>query len=377
VDQPRAYLDAAGRSPLHPAGRAALLAALDEGWADPGRLHHEGRRARLLIDQARAELAAALGCRTEELHLTANHTNSLRTAVAAVARGRRRVGSTVVVSAVERAALLVAAGAVDPALAPVPVDRAGRVDGPAWAAAVRAPGVVLGALQEANGEVGTRQPVELAHAAASGAGVPLLVDAGASLGHVPVGPHWDLLAADPGDWGGPSGVGVLAVRSRVRATPPGPPDEQPWSPGGVGVPAAVAAAAALTATLGDLTAAAARRRVLLDRVRAAAASVPDVDVVGDPHDSLPHVLTFSCLYVDGEALLSELDRRGFAVGSGSACTSSSLEPSHVLAAMGVLTHGNVRVALPRETTAEQVDAFCAALPEAVASVRRMLGVTGL
>jgi cysteine desulfurase len=99
--------------------------------------------------------------------------------------------------------------------------------------------------------------------------------------------------------------------------------------------------------------------------------------VGDPDDRLPHVVTFSCLYVDGEALVTELDRAGFAVGSGSACTSSTLEPSHVLAAMGVLTHGNVRVALDRSTTEDDVERFLAVLPGAVRRVRDVLGVSGL
>jgi cysteine desulfurase len=100
--------------------------------------------------------------------------------------------------------------------------------------------------------------------------------------------------------------------------------------------------------------------------------VPDIAVVGDPADRLPHVVTFSCLYVDGEALVTALDARGFAVGSGSACTSSTLEPSHALAAMGVLTQGNVRLALPVRTTREDVDAFLDALPEVVRHVRAAL-----
>ena len=115
----------------------------------------------------------------------------------------------------------------------------------------------------------------------------------------------------------------------------------------------------------------------MDQVRTAAARVPDTMVVGDPVDRLPHVVTFSCLFVDGEALVHELDRRGFAVASGSACTASTLEPSHVLAAMGVLTHGNVRVTLPLAAAvsggdaarAAGVRAFCDQLPDAVATVR--------
>ena len=92
------------------------------------------------------------------------------------------------------------------------------------------------------------------------------------------------------------------------------------------------------------------------------ALIPDVEVVGDPVDRLPHLVTFSCLYVDGEALVTELDRLGFGVASGSACTASTLEPSHVLAAMGALTHGNVRLSLTRDTTEADVDGFLAVLP---------------
>ena len=364
---------------MHPAGRRAYDAALAEGWADPRRLYAEGRRAQLLLDNARQVFAEALGCRTEEVHLAPNHTASLHTAVRGVAQGRRRIGSRTVVSAVERAAVQSAARFVAPqGTDVVPVDGLGRVDLTAWTAAVRAPGVAIAALQHANPEVGTLQPIEAAHQAARSAGVPLLVDAGASLGHIEIGPNWDLLAADPGDWGGPAGVAVLAARSRVRALPVGPEDEDTWFPGGVSVPAAFGAAAALQAVLTDRHEADARRRALVAQVRTrVAAEVPDVQVVGDPDARLPHVVTFSCLYVDGEALVTELDRRGFAVGSGSACTSSTLEPSHVLAAMGVLTHGNVRLALPRETTQDDVDRFCAALPDAVAHVRRMIGAVGL
>jgi cysteine desulfurase len=133
--------------------------------------------------------------------------------------------------------------------------------------------------------------------------------------------------------------------------------------------AALAAAAALRAVVDERDEVAARQRVLVDRLRAGVAAIPDVDVVGDPDARLPHLLTFSCLYVDGEALVTELDRRGFGVASGSACTASTLEPSHVLAAMGALTHGNVRISLTRDTSEADVDAFLAALPDVVEGIR--------
>jgi cysteine desulfurase len=117
-----------------------------------------------------------------------------------------------------------------------------------------------------------------------------------------------------------------------------------------------------------------RQRPLIDRVRASVAQIPDVEVVGDPDGRLPHLVTFSCLYVDGEALVTELDRRGFGVASGSACTASTLTPSHVLEAMGVLTHGNVRLSLTRTTPADEVDRFLAELPEVVKSLRAEVGL---
>ena len=371
----RTVLDAGGGAPLLPAAREAFLAAVDEGWADPLRLSAEGRRARLLLDSARASLAADLGVRTEELHLTPSHTHALHSAVLAVARARRRVGSTVVLSAVDRAALHAAATAAGHRMT-VPVDRTGRIDLDAWTRAVTAPGVVIAALQHANGEVGTRQPVAAAHRAAMASAVPLLLDAGASAGHDGVGDAWDLLAANPADWGSPRGVGVLAIRARVRTVPVAPEDDDPWAPGGVSVPAAVAAAVGLRAALADRDAADAHRRGLVDQIRSAAAALPDVQVLGDD-DRLPHVVTFSCLFIDGEALVTAFDRLGFAVGSGSACTSSALEPSHVLAAMGALTHGNVRIALPRGVAQDDVDRFVAALPGVIAGLRAELGAEGL
>ena len=99
-----------------------------------------------------------------------------------------------------------------------------------------------------------------------------------------------------------------------------------------------------------------------------------MEVVGDPDRRLPHLVTFSCLYVDGEALVTELDRRGFGIASGSACTASTLTPSHVLEAMGVLTHGNVRLSLQRDSTRADVDAFCDALPGVVAEIRSRVGL---
>jgi len=373
----RVLLDSAAGVPLHPAARSALLAALDDGWADPARLSSSGRRARVLLDGAREAVAAELGCRPDELSFTSNGTTAAHLGVLGALAARRRTGSHVVHSAVEHSCVLHAvAGAEAEA---VGVDRLGRTDAGAFAAALRAD-TALACLISASHEVGTTQPVAEVAAACSERGVPLLVDAAQSLGRMAVPEGWSVLTGSAHKWGGPPGVGVLVVRTGTRWHSPGPADEHEGGrvPGAVALPNVLAAAVALQAAAGEAAAEDARLRALVDRLRTAVpAAVPDVEVVGDPYGRLPHLLTFSCLYVDGESLLRELDRRGFEVSSGSSCTSSTLEPSHVLVAMGALTHGNVRVSLSRTTTEQDVEDFLAAVPAAVAQLRAEAGVGGL
>ncbi|MFC4021215.1 cysteine desulfurase family protein [Micromonospora sp. GCM10011542] len=377
------YLDAATAAPLHPVARQALLAALDDGWADPGKLYGQARRARQLLDAAREATAQVLGVRADEVSFTPSGTAAAHGAVLGGLTGRRRVGATLVHSAIEHSALLHAAErhvAGGGTAVSVPVDRLGLLDLPEWGEAVRAPGVALAALITASHEVGTLQPVAEAAAACAEAGVPLYVDAAQSVGRVPVPAGWSVLTASAHKWGGPPGVGLLVVRKGTRWESPWPADDREAgrTPGTVNLPAVVAAAASLRAAAADAAAEAARLAPLVDRIRErVAARVPDVEVVGDPVDRLPHLVTFSCLYVDGEALLHALDRRGFAVSSGSSCTSSTLRPSHVLEAMGVLSHGNVRISLHRETTEADVDRFLAELPGIVAALRAEAGVAGL
>ena len=204
--------------------------------------------------------------------------------------------------------------------------RHGRVDPIEFAAAAEESTAVAAAVQAANHEVGTTQPVtRIADLVPQ---VPLVVDVTQTLGHAPIPRGWSVLAGDARNWGGPAGVGVLVVRTGVRWVSPWPPDDREGGrvPGVPNVVAIVAAAASLRAAVQAQQAEAARLAALVDRIRlTVATTVPDVQVVGDPLDRLPHIVTFSCLYVDGEALLTALDRRGFAVSSGSSCTSSTLD----------------------------------------------------
>ncbi|MBT3165929.1 aminotransferase class V-fold PLP-dependent enzyme [Streptomyces sp. Vc74B-19] len=372
------YFDAASGTPLHPVARQALMASLDEGWADPARLYKEGRRARLLLDAAREAAAEAVGCRPDELVFTPSGTAAVHAGIAGALAGRRRTGHHLIVSAVEHSSVLHAAEvhrAGGGTVTEVPVDRSGAVSPSGYARALRED-TALACLQSANHEVGTVQPVAATAEACRAAGVPLLVDAAQSLGWGRVEGDWSLLAASAHKWGGPSGVGLLVVRKGVRFAPQGPHDERESgrAAGFENLPAIVAAAASLRAVRAEAAGEAARLRELTERIRVRVPGVvPDVEVVGDPERRLPGVVTFSCLYVDGETVLHELDRAGFSVSSGSSCTSSTLTPSHVLRAMGVLSEGNVRVSLPPGTKKEDVERFLTVLPEVVAGVREKLG----
>lgn len=387
---PRAFLDAAS-GPLHPRATQTLLAAVDAGWADPRRLYTEARTARRLLDQSREVLAHGLGVRPSEVSFAPDGPASLRLAVQGLLHANRRRGGGLVASAVEHSAVLLpgrdrmARHPADAPLLEVAVDSYGRLDLDGFAAALGQPHIVAAAVQQANGEVGTIQPIARAWEAARATGVPLVVDAQASLGRISPPDGYDVLAADARSWGGPGGVGVLVLPERTRwglpgATDPdealtGPTRHTPW------VPLALAAAEAWQQTAAEREQDAAEAFTLIERLRHAAAAVPDVDVVGDPADRLPHVVTFSALYTDAEALVRALDRRGIAVASGSACTSSTLEPSHVLAAMGALTHGNIRITLPLRAVAPAraaaVQRLVDALPEVVAEVRDELGARNL
>ena len=377
-------------APLHPAAKQAYLAALSDGWADPRRLHTEGRRSQLLLDGAREAVADALRMRPEAVAFTGSFVSAAHAGVLGTLAGRRRSGELFVHSAVEHSAILAAGDAHARAggrTVSVAVDTHGVVDAEACAGQVGTDGVAAVAVQFANGEVGTLQPAQEVGEACRRAGVPLVMDVSPALGQVELPDVGDVLLADPQAWGSVPGLGILAVRPGTRWRSVQPEDDavrgdRPGVPGSVNVPAALAAAVSLQQTLADRDRAWQSRYERIARLRDQLPTlVPDVETVGHPVRRLPHILTFSALYVDGEALLLELDRAGFAVGSGSACTSATLEPSHVLAAMNVLTQGNVRIGLPATTQEAELQAqterFLDVVGPAVQRVRAQLGTLDL
>jgi cysteine desulfurase len=366
------YLDTASSEPLHPAAREALLAALDRGYADPRRLHREARDARLILDNAREAVAEALGVRRDEVSFTGSGTEAVHRGLLGLVLDRPG-RAELLHTTVEHSAVLQAAEwyrrRFDGVVVPVPVGPSGALP------LEQLPHGHVLAVQQANHEVGTLQPIDALGDLVDD-GTQFFVDACASMGRLPLPDHWSVVAGSAHKWGGPPGVGVLVVRNGSAWRNPYPADDRVDHrvSGFENIPSALAAAAALQAVVAERAEVNARQHALVARLREGLAAIPESQVVGDPDSRLPHLVSCSFLYVDGESLVDGLNRAGIAIASGSACTSSALEPSHVLAAMGALTHGNVRISLTRETTDADVDRLLAVIPDVVAQIRAEAGL---
>jgi len=366
----RAYLDHASTSPARPHVVEAMLPWLTgEGAADPGRVHTEGRMARVAVETAREQVAALLGARPRSVVFTSGATEAINAAVWGAAAARP--DQPVIASAVEHSAVRDASARHS--VVEWPVDGFGRMqpaDIPADAALVHC--------QWGNHEVGTLQPVRDVIEAAHAVGVLVHVDAAAAMGHADIAfddVGADLLSVSAHKFGGPKGIGALVVRRGLRIDPLllGGEQERARRGGLENVPAIVGFGAACTAL--DIDAEAARNREQTRRVLASALAVDGVVAYGDADDAgrLPHI---ACIGVDGveaEAVLLGLDQAGIAAHSGSACSSESLEPSPVLAAMGVDAERSLRVSVGWSTTDADIDAFLDAFPRVVARLRSLRG----
>lgn len=380
----RVNLDAVAGAPLHPLAQAAFVRASEQSWADPRAAHAEGRHAANLLAAAREQIAPLLGCRADEVVFDASLSVANRRAIRGLALGRQRIAQRVVATAVEHSSILhPCAGLADGwLLGPgwsqelIPVDRTGAVNAAEVLATVHQSPTSLVAVQWANGEVGTRQPVaEIA--AGLEAGTPLLVDASAGLGvddlrQLP----WSVLTATPTTLGAPASCAVLAIRSdtRWRAIDT-PSDDYEYGrvPGRPNLTSIAATVAAVSAAWSERCELDTRLRRLTQRLRDEVPRLVADCVVLGSDDRVGHTVTMSFLYVSGAALAAELDTVGFAVGSGSACSSDALTPSHVLAAMGALTEGNLRISLAWDAADADITSFLTVLPMCIERVRERFG----
>lgn len=379
MTEPSIYLDHAATTAVDRRVVEAMLPYFSERYGNPSSLYGEARLARQGLDQARARTAALLGARPSEIVFTSGGSESDNAALKGVVWAATARGAHIITTAIEHHAIVHACAWLERfgvETTYVGVDDQGLVDPAQVAQAIR-PTTALISVMHANNEIGVIQPIREIAAVAHAHGIPLHTDAVQSVGHIPTmvdALEVDLLSLSAHKFYGPKGVGALYVR---RGTPwlplqQGGGQERGRRAGTENVAGIVGLATALQLATETMDEEGARLCALRDRLIAAVLeTVLGSRLNGHPTRRLPGNANFSFAAVDGEALLLSLDRHGMAASSGSACTAGSIDPSHVLLALGLkpaLAAGSLRLTLGRHTTTEEIDRVAALLPDLVARV---------
>jgi len=379
----RVYFDHSATTPVREEVIEAMLPYFDEEFGNASSVHGFGQRAREAMETARDRIASCIGASPEEIVFTSGGTESNNLAIKGVTVARRR--GRIITSAIEHHAVLNTCTSLERdgfEAVLLPVDGRGLVNAGELRKAIReADGdIALVTIMTANNEVGTIEPIRELAAVAAEADVPFHTDAVQALGKIPVNVDElgvDLLSASAHKFYGPKGVGFLYVRSGTRIEPiqHGGHHERSLRAGTENVPGIVGMARALELACEELGPEATRLRELRDRLQQGLMdAVKDHLLNGHPTLRLPHLLNMSFANVEGEAMLLSLDAVGVAVSTGSACTSGTLEPSHVLTAMGIppeIAHGSLRFSLGRINTADDVDYVLEKLPPIIERLREM------
>jgi len=386
--QPPVYLDHAATTPVRPESREAMLPYLgDAAFGNPSSAHQFGRTARAGLEQARRQLALALGAEPGQVFFTSGGTEADNLAVIGGALAARDRGAPmqVAVSSIEHKAVIAAAHAVahlGGSETTIPVGADGVIDLTALDAILaRRPAVV--SVMWVNNETGVIQPVAEIGRRCRAAGAVFHTDAVQAFGNLPITfgeLPCDLLSVSAHKIGGPKGVGALVVRSRNLVTPlvQGGSQQHGLRPGTENIAGAVGFGRAAELAVGEQPEHACRLAGLRNRLSSGLlAAAPDLMVVGERAERAPHILNVCVPGADSEALLMHLDLAGVAASSGSACTTGAVEPSHVLVAMGIpreLAIRALRLSLGRTTTEADIDRAVAAFRSIVAKVRSLSGV---
>lgn len=374
----RTYLDNASCVPLRPEGRDALIAALEPAAVDPGRIHAEGMATRAALEHARKQVAALVGARGRSVVFTASATEAI---VAACWGAARAHDGPQVLGAVEHSSVRFAAARHGEVIE-LGVDGQGRIRLADLDAALAAEPAIVH-VQWANHEVGTRQPVAEVVARCREAGVLCHVDAAQGVGRDTIDFDdlgADLLSLSGPKFGAPMGTGALVVRRRVRLEPllVGGDQERARRAGLEAVPALVGMGA-VAQVLADPATRDSEAGRDVERVDALAEALcgPDgpggITRLGDPVDRAPHILCVGVQGVEPQAVLLGLDQAGIAVHSGSSCATEALEPSPVLAAMGVDAERSLRLSVGWTTTDEDIGRTAEAVSRVVAGLRALAG----
>ena len=376
------YFDHAATTPVDPRVLEKMLPYFTDNFGNPNSQHAFGRRAVTAVDEARDTVAKCIGAKPSEIYFTSGGTESDNWAMRGAAHALANRGKHLIISAVEHPAMLSAAKELQREgfeVTPAPVDGYGTVDLAKLEEAIRPDTVFIGVMA-ANNEVGTLQPVKEIAALAKARGIAFFTDAVQAAGTLKLDVKElgaDMLSLSGHKFYGPKGVGVLYVRSGLKLARlvAGGHQERGMRGGTTNVPGIVGLAEALRLSQEHLHENAAYVAGLRDRfVARVQKEIPFVKYNGHPENRLPGNANFSFRYIEGESLLFSLDLAGIAVSSGSACSSGSLEPSHVLLAMGVpegLAHGSIRFSFGRENTAGEVDYAVDRLKEIVVRLRAL------
>lgn len=354
------YLDHAATSPLRPEVLDAMLPYLMEHHGNPSSIHASGRRARQGLDEAREEIATLIGAKPREIVFTSGGTESDNLALKGVAWAASAKGRHIITSSVEHKAVMSTCAVLERQgfrITYLPVDRYGRVDPDDLAAAIT-DHTILVSIMAANNEVGTLQPVAEIGAICRERRIAFHTDAVQSAAFGPPTPDaWQatLISLAAHKLGGPKGIGALYVRQGTAMMPQvhGGAQERQRRAGTENVPAAVGFATALR-----LVYAGSPRVDLRDRLIAGLTALPGVELTGHPSERLPNSASVVIERIEGGDLVAALDLDGVEASTGSACTTGSVDPSHVLLAMGIdeqLAHGSLRLTLGSETTSADID----------------------
>ena len=382
----RIYMDNAATTRVTQPVLEAMMPCLTDVYGNPSSVHAFGRDARRLLDEARAKVAAALNAKPSEIYFTGCGTESDNWAVRGSAYALKAKGNHIITSSIEHHAILHTCQQLEREgfkVTYLPVDEYGQVSAADVEKAIT-PETTLISIMTANNEIGTIQPIAEIGAIARAHGVRFHTDAVQAVGAIPVdvkAMNVDLLSLSGHKLHAPKGVGALYIRSGVRLERlmNGGAQERTQRPGTENMPSIVGLGRAIELATAHMDEKADYVSALRDKlISGILKTIPDTRLNGHPTNRLPGNCNVSIRYIEGESMLLNLDIKGIAASSGSACTSGSLDPSHVLLAIGLtheVAHGSLRFSLNEENTEEEVDYVIKSLDEVVRRLRAMSPLT--
>ena len=378
----RIYLDNAATTAVSPEVLEAMTPYFCQVYGNPSSIHSTGRDARRAVDAARKQVAAAIGATAPEIYFTAGGSESDNWAIRCASRALAAKGRHIITSQIEHHAVLHTCQYMEKQgyeVTYLPVDENGLVSVEDVKNAIR-PDTVLISIMAANNEIGTIEPIREIGKVAHEAGVLFHTDAVQAVGAVPIDVNdWnvDMLSLSGHKFHAPKGIGALYIRKGVKISNLifGGAQERGLRAGTENLPGIVGLGAAIELAVAELPEYTRRLTALRDRlIDGILQNIPDVRLNGHRTQRLPGNVNVSVRYVEGEALLMRLDLAGVEASSGSACTSGSLDPSHVLLAIGLpheIAHGSLRLSLGNDTTEADVDYVIEKLPGIVKDLREM------